>query len=302
MSKTGFLLPIAFIILWNSGFIGAEYGLPYTGPFTLLFWRYGILTLILSLYLLITGRFKFHGWGTIFPNMLVGFLAHGVWLTGVLFAINLGVPAGIVALVIALQPMATSAFSGRATGERTSSGQWVGLVTAFAGVILTLIARIDFSDPTAASAYLLPFISVAAMTGANLFEREMEIYERSKLLDMDETLFYQSLATFIATIIPALVFENLETRWETPFVLTMGWLIVGVSLGAYACMWKLLEYMEVNRFASLFYFGPPVTMFMAWIAFGDKLLITDTGGFLIVLIGVVLTQKNFRLRNPFLTN
>lgn len=29
------LLALAFVVLWNSGFIGAEYGLPYVGPLTL---------------------------------------------------------------------------------------------------------------------------------------------------------------------------------------------------------------------------------------------------------------------------
>lgn len=32
-------LDLVFVLLWNSGFIGAEYGLPYTGPWTLLLWR-----------------------------------------------------------------------------------------------------------------------------------------------------------------------------------------------------------------------------------------------------------------------
>jgi hypothetical protein len=78
MTRSNLLLPVTFIILWNSGFVGAEYGLPYTGPFTLLFWRYGALTIILFLYLLMTKRLQFPGWAVSFPNMLVGLLAHGV--------------------------------------------------------------------------------------------------------------------------------------------------------------------------------------------------------------------------------
>ncbi|WP_010662333.1 DMT family transporter [Marinilabilia salmonicolor] len=292
MSRNQFLLPLLFILLWNSGFIGAEYGLPYTGPFTLMFWRYGALTLILFIYLLITKRLCFPGWPITIPNMLVGLLAHGVWLTGVLFSLNLGVPAGIVALITALQPMATGAFSRSITGERTSRQQWAGLVIAFVGVALTVFARIDFSDLQSAGAYLIPFISVVAMTSANLIEREMEIAEHWRILPMDQTLFYQSFATFLAFIIPAFLFENFRTQWESPFILTMMWLIVPVSIGAYASMWKLLERMEANRFASLFYFSPPVTMLMAWMAFGDTLLLTDVGGLIIVFSGVLFTQKH----------
>lgn len=292
MSRSPFLLPLLFILLWNSGFIGAEYGLPYTGPFTLMFWRYGGLTLLLFIYLLIKRHLRFPGWRVVLPNMLVGLLAHGVWLSGVLFSLNLGVPAGIVALITALQPMATGAFSQSITGEQTSRKQWSGLVLAFVGVALTVFARMDFSDLQTAGAYLIPFISVAAMTSANLIEREMEIAEHWRILPMDQTLFYQSLATFLAFIIPAFFFENFRTQWESPFFFTMIWLIVPVSLGAYACMWKLLEYMQANRFASLFYFSPPVTMLMAWVAFGDTLLFTDLGGLIIVFSGVLLSQKH----------
>ncbi len=99
--------------------------------------------------------------------------------------------------------MATSAFSGPITGERTSTGQWIGLITAFTGVALTIFARMDFSDSQAAAAYLIPFISVAAMTFSNLLERKMEKYQRWRILPMDQTLFYQSLATFLVFMIPA---------------------------------------------------------------------------------------------------
>ncbi|WP_106151817.1 DMT family transporter [Marinilabilia salmonicolor] len=292
MLRSRLLLPLTFILLWNSGFIGAEFGLPYTGPFTLMFWRYGILTLILFLYLLITNRLCFPEWRITIPNMLVGLLAHGVWLTGVLFSLNLGVPAGIVALITALQPMATGAFSGLTTGEQTSRHQWTGLTIAFAGVALTILARMDFSDLGTSGAYLIPFVSVAAMTSANLIEREMEIAEHWRLLPMDQTLFLQSLATFMVFILPAVFFEDLKTQWKPPFILTLMWLIVPVSIGAYASMWKLLERMEANRFAAFFYFSPPVTMLMAWVAFGDTLLLTDLGGLTIVFTGVIFTQKH----------
>lgn len=71
----------------------------------------------------------------------------------------------------------------------------------------------------------------------------------------------------------------------------MFWLIVGVSLGAYALMWLLIERMDATRVACLFYFGPPVTMLMAWIAFGDTLTFMDIMGLIVVFAGVLLTQK-----------
>ena len=78
MKKSTILLIVGFVLLWNSGFIGAEYGLPYTGAYTLIFLRYLAATLILTLYLLIRNRLRWVGLKVAALNMLIGFLAHGV--------------------------------------------------------------------------------------------------------------------------------------------------------------------------------------------------------------------------------
>lgn len=294
MRKKILLPAIGFVLLWNSGFIGAEYGLPYTGPFTLVFWRYLALTILIFLYLLIKNRFKKIRWSVMGYNMLVGFLAHGVWLSCVLLALEQDVPAGIVALVVALQPLATGAFSGPVTGEPTPIHRWLGLIIGFGGVALTVLSRIDFNAPESVFGYLIPLGSVIAITVATLIQRKMDIMDTNYHLPLDLTLFYQGLATAIAFAIPAILWEQLETQWEPEFTYAMIWLIIGVSFGAYALMWRLVERMDATRVASLFYFGPPVTMLMAWLAFGDTLTVTDIIGLAIVFAGIVLTQIKFK--------
>lgn len=290
MRKNTVGLIIGFVFLWNSGFIGAEYALPYTGPFTLLFWRYLALTFLIFLYLRINKRFRWMGSSTIALNMVVGILAHGVWLGCVLFALDSGVPAGIVALVVALQPLTTGAFSGLAVGEHTPLSRWLGLVIGFIGVAITVIYRINFDDAESVFGYLIPLGSVIAITVASLIQRKMQVKKTRHRLPVDLALFYQSLGTVLVLALPAIFAENLVTKWVPPFIYSMIWLIVGVSLGAYALMWLLIERIDATRVASLFYLGAPVTMFMAWIAFGDTLQTTDVIGLLVVIAGVLLTQ------------
>jgi len=133
-------LAIAFVLLWNSGCIGAEYGLPYSAPFTLLFWRYWALVLILLVYLVLRSRARWPGVSAVAFAFLIGILAHGVWLGCALLSLQSGVPAGIVALVVALQPMATGALSGLVVGERTPIYRWLGLLIGFCGVAITVVA------------------------------------------------------------------------------------------------------------------------------------------------------------------
>ena len=212
MKKKTLLLSIGFVLFWNSGFIGAEYGLPYTGPFTLVFWRYLALTLLLGLYLFLRKRFQKIRWSVIGYNMLVGFLAHGVWLICVLLSLEQDVPAGIVALVVALQPLATGAFSGPVTGEPTPLHEWLGLVIGFGGVALTVLFRIDFNAPESIFGYLIPLGSVVAIIAATLIQRKMDIKNTDHHLPLDLTLFYQSLASAVALAIPAIFGEKLETQ------------------------------------------------------------------------------------------
>jgi len=291
MRKRTLLLAVGFVLLWNSGFIGAEYGLPYTGVFTFLFWRYLALTFLIYFYLRITNRFRWVESSVMAPHMIVGILAHGVWLSCVLLSLEYDVPAGIIALVVALQPMATGAFSGRVVGEPTPVNRWVGLIIGFGGVAISVLSRIDFSNPASVFGYFIPLGSVIAITAASLIQRKMQVSKTSYKLPVDLALFYQSLATTVALALPAILIEHLHTEWNPEFIATMLWLILGVSLGAYALMWLLIERIDATRVASLFYFGPPVTMLMAWIAFGDTLRLTDIIGLAVVFVGVFFAQK-----------
>ncbi|PRX48099.1 DMT family transporter [Salegentibacter salegens] len=291
MKRSTILLIVGFVLLWNSGFIGAEYGLPYTGPFTLIFLRYLAVTVLLVLYLAIRKRLNWVGFRAASLNMLIGFLAHGVWLTCVLLALAEDVPAGIVALIVALQPLATGALSGYVTNEKTNTYQWWGLILGFIGVVLTVAFRIDFSNSSSIFGYLIPLGSVIGITIATLIQRRMEINDKNEKLPLDQTLFYQSFATALALAFPAIFIENVAAEWVPEFTFSMIWLILAVSLGAYILMWRLIERLDATRVASLFYLGPPITMLMAWLAFGDTIKIMDIVGLSVVFLGVILTSR-----------
>ncbi len=291
-------LELLFVLLWNSGFIGAEYGLPYTGPWTLLLWRYAALSGLLGIWLVVTGRWVWPGRRAVGHAAVVGVLAHGVWLGCVLVAIDMAVPVGIIALVTALQPLLTGALSGLVVGERTGTRQWIGLILGFSGVAIAVGARLSLDADTPALGYLLPFGSVAGITIASLLQRRGSRRAEGSTMTLDRALFFQSVATTLALLAPAWSVEGFATRWEPPFVVTMAWLVVAVSLGAYWTMWRLLARQEATRVASLFYLSPPVTMLMAWIAFGDVVTSTDLAGLAVAGVGVWLVYRRGTFHAP----
>lgn len=296
MRQSSAFMIIGFVLLWNSGFIGAEFGLDYAGVYTLLAWRYWLLAGLLLAWLALRGQLQWPGTRAAGLTALVGLFAHGVWLGCVMISLEIGIPAGIVALVVALQPMTVGALSGRVTGEPTSATSWIGLAVGFVGVLIAVMDRARLDDTVSPLMYLVPFGSVIAFTVASLLQRWIEVYSPGDHVPVVLALFYQALATAVVATIPAFLLEQMSARWTTEFIAIQAWLVIAVSLGAYALMWRLIERMDATRVASLFYLGPPVTMFMAWIAFGDTLQTGDVIGLAVTAVGVALVYQADRLR------
>lgn len=289
-------LIIGFVLLWNSGFIGAEFGLDYAGVYTLLAWRYWMVAALLGLWLALRGRLRWPGLRPTGLTIVVGLFAHGVWLTCVMLSLDIGIPAGVVALVVALQPMTVGALAGRVTGEPVTAASWWGLLIGFIGVGIAVMSRAGLDETVSPLLYLMPFGAVLAFTVASLLQRWIERYSPADHMPVSQALFYQALATALVATLPALWLERMEAQWSLEFVAIQAWLVVAVSLGAYALMWRLIERTDATRVASLFYLGPPVTMMMAWLAFGDRLETHDVIGLAITAVGVVLVYRAEQLR------
>jgi drug/metabolite transporter (DMT)-like permease len=117
------LIPFLFVFLWSTGFIAAKYALPYIEPFYLLFTRSAI-TVAVFLLLCLAFRVRALTLRQARQQMMTGFLVHGTYLGGVFAAIKWGMPAGITAMVVGVQPVLT-ALLGRSPwvqGCRRSSG------------------------------------------------------------------------------------------------------------------------------------------------------------------------------------
>jgi drug/metabolite transporter (DMT)-like permease len=67
----------------------------------------------------------------------------GCYLTLSFWAVSRGLPAGIMALMGALQPLLTAAYMLIRGKESPSPSMWWGLTIGFVGVVFVLLPRID---------------------------------------------------------------------------------------------------------------------------------------------------------------
>ncbi|MGD1861865.1 MAG: DMT family transporter [Leptolyngbyaceae cyanobacterium] len=284
-------LELLFVVLWSSGFIGAKYGLPYAGPFTLLFVRYVIVAVLLLVWLGYRRELRFHSKTAIARSAFVGVLAHAIWLSTVLGAIALGVSPWIVALITALQPMATSVLSGPLLKESISPGQWCGMGVGLVGVVLVVIPKLDSAAGASLVGYALPFLAAACMTVVTLYQRHLNRSQPEQNLPVVPSLFVQAVASAIALWPLAVFIEDLSIQWTQQFVFALAWLTIVLSIGSYGLMLKLLEYRTAARVSSLMYLSPPTTLLLGFLLFNDQIAWVDAAGLVIAAIGVALVYQ-----------
>ena len=156
------LYPFLFVFLWSTGFIGAKYGLPYAGPLSFLLARYGLVIALMTVIALAT-RAPWPQEPAQWLHIAVsGILVHAVYLGGVFVAIKHGLPAGVTALVVGMQPLLTALGAGWLLGEAVSGRQWAGLALGFVGVGLVVSGK--FGDGATPGPMLIP--ALVALLGA----------------------------------------------------------------------------------------------------------------------------------------
>lgn len=120
-----FFVPALFVWLWSTGFIGAKYGLPYAEPFTLLLIRM-LLTLVPLAILALAMKSRWPGWRGAGHLAITGLLVQGTYLGGVFYAIDQGMPSGLVSLIVGLQPLVTALAAVLILRESVAGRQWLG--------------------------------------------------------------------------------------------------------------------------------------------------------------------------------
>ena len=134
--------PLLFVLLWSTGFIGAKFGLPDAEPLTFLSVRY-LIVLVLMAGIASVMKAPWPATASAWLHIGVsGLLVHGVYLGGVFTAIAHGLPAGVTALVVGLQPILTALGAGTLLGERVEPRQWMGLALGFVGVGLVVAHKV----------------------------------------------------------------------------------------------------------------------------------------------------------------
>ena len=280
-------VPVFFVFLWSTGFIVAKFGLPYAPPLTFLLLRcVAVLIVLAPLVLLFRAPWPI---GQLRHVAVAGLLLQAGYLGGVWCAIKLGMPAGVTALIVGMQPILTAA-AAPLIGEQVRARQWLGLVFGLIGVALVVYAKMSMVGLSAAAiGYCV--LALLSITVGTMYQRRY-----CPKFDLRTGTLIQFAAT-VALLLPlAIWFERLDpalssVQWTPQFIGALLWSVFGLSIGAIFLLFTLLRRSGATEVTSLMYLTPPTTALMAWIMFGEAFSLLGVLGMALAVIGVICVVK-----------
>lgn len=291
------LIPWVFVWIWSTGFIAAKYGLPYAEPFTLLSYRF-VITLFFLLILIICKKSPWPETILDFFHLLIaGALIHGVYLGGVFQALKWGMPAGLGAMVIGLQPIGMALVAGVLLKEEVSKKQWTGLIMGLVGLYLVLFDSLDLTEQIAFDGF--PIWAVFAVI-ISLFAISIgTIYQKRFCSNMNlySGAWVQYFSASILCILIVLFFENGEVSWSRTFILAMTWQVLGLSIGAILLLMTMIKKDALASVGSYFYLVAPLVAIQAWFLFEETIGLSALAGVVLISFGVAITTSKKSIRN-----
>ena len=284
------LAPGIFVLLWSTGFVGARLGLPDATPFAFLTLRLAIASCLLGLLAVVTRSPRPATRRQARDAAIVGVLLHAGYLGGVFFAISRGIPAGISAVIVSLQPVLVAVLAVRLLGERLVVRQWAGLVLGLGGVALVVLPGGGGALPATGVAGCV--LALCAGTAGTLYQKT---HGQGIPLLSGTAVQYAAATAVLGALV--LTVEDPSITWTPEFVIALTHLVLALSLGAVLLLLVLLRRGTASSVSSLFYLVPPATALEAFLLFDERLSAISLAGVAVAVTGVALVLRPAR-RSP----
>jgi drug/metabolite transporter (DMT)-like permease len=280
-----FLAPALFVLAWSTGFIVARAVTSHADVQLFLLWRFVAVALLFGV-AAIVGKTRRPSIKRAVQHLGVGAIMMGVYLSLSFWAIAQGLPAGIMALLGALQPLLTAAFM-LARGRGPSSAiVWWGLLIGLLGVVLVLLPRLENSHFAIANfATLAGIFAIAALTLGTLGQKH---------LANDDLRVAGCLQNIGAGLIALLAVAAIgPVRWDSSTALwgLLAWSVLITSVFAQALLMWMMRRGAATHVTSLMLLVPPVAALLAYTLFHETLSWLQLVGFALALAGVVLARR-----------
>ena len=278
------IYPFIFILLWSSAFITTKPIVDNSDPFSALAFRFFLVAIGFYFFSLYSKNSIIIKRDNLIESVLSGVLFHGFYLGGVFFSISIGMPAGIAALIVTLQPILTNVLSGPFLNEKITIKQWIGALLGFVGAILVL--GFDLGSKIPVLGLVATVIALISITTSTIWQKKL-----SNKLPLSVSNFYQAAGGCLFHVLVVIFFAKPFINFSTTFIIAMSHQIFLVSFGAFTILMFLIKKNSASKTVSIFFLIPAVSAFMGWFFLDEILTKIDLVGFLIASTGVYIATR-----------
>ena len=279
------IYPFIFILLWSSAFITTKPIVDNSDPFSALAFRFFFVALGFYIFSVYSKQSIIINQKNLIESIFSGVLFHGLYLGGVFYSISIGMPTGIAALIVTLQPILTNAFSGPILGEKVTIKQWIGVLLGFSGAVLVLGLDVGLNIPMLG--LVATIVALISITASTIWQKKL-----SNNLPLSVSNFYQAVGGCLFHALVILFFGKPYINFSETFFIAMGHQIFLVSFGAFTILMFLIQNNSASKTVSIFFLIPTTSAFMAWLFLNENLTPLDLIGFFITTIGVYIATRD----------
>ena len=285
--------PGIFVVLWASGFVVARLTAGHVEPISFLAFRFP-LAAVCMLALVLAFQERSFSAREAFHAATVGFFLHAAYLSCVYWAVTHGLPAGVSALIAALQPIVTAFMAVPMLGERVDSKHWLGLAVGIIGVALVLspkfsMATMDGITPVTSS---IGVIGMLCATIGTIYQKRFASH-----LPLIPAVMWQYVGASVAVVILAALTENFGFDGSVQAWAGLAWAVVISSVGAILTLMYLIREGAVAKVSALIFLVPGVTAAITYLMFNEMLTFMQIIGMAVTAAAVMIVNRRPRVRS-----
>ena len=280
------IAPALFVVLWATGFVVAKLSAGHVAPV----WFLGLRFPIACVFMFFVALYQRAAWPDLTHALhatIAGAFMHGGYLAPIYWAVAHGLPAGVSALIVGLQPLITAFLAAWILGERIHAKHWFGLVVGLIGIGLVISPKLHFQGAEGITPLTvgLALIGALCISFGTVYQKR---FATGVALATGGTWQYVggSLVVLIsAYFVEDFFFDNSHQAW-----FALGWAVIVLSIIAITLMMILIREGAVSKVSSLIFLVPAVAALMTYILFGETLNLIQILGMAICAAAVLIVN------------
>lgn len=280
------IAPALFVVLWATGFVVAKLSAGHVAPV----WFLGLRFPIACVFMFFVALYQRAAWPDATHALhatIAGAFMHGGYLAPIYWAVAHGLPAGVSALIVGLQPLITAFLAAWILGERIHAKHWFGLVVGLIGIGLVISPKLHFQGAEGITPLTvgLALIGALCISFGTVYQKR---FATGVALATGGTWQYVG-GSFVVLISAYFVedffFDNSPQAWWA-----LGWAVIVLSIIAITLMMILIREGAVSKVSSLIFLVPAVAALMTYVLFDETLNLIQILGMAICAAAVLIVN------------